>query len=67
MDEFLRLNDGDSRNKNAKKDAFYRIRINSERIEKLKKTFEPFWMREMRLHQIENRENSNPHNALNQI
>jgi hypothetical protein len=67
MDEFLRLNNGDSRNRNTKITTSDRIRINSERIEKLKKTFEPFWMREMRLHQIENRENSNPHNTLNQI
>jgi len=67
MDELLRLNDGDSRNKNTKKTASYRIKITSERIEKLKKTFQPFWMREMGLHQIENRGNSDPHNALNQI
>ncbi len=67
MDEFLRLNDGDSRNKNTKKTASYRIKLTSERIEKLKKTFQPFWMREMGLHPSENRGNSNPHNALNQI
>ena len=67
MDEFLRLKNGDSRNKNTKNIASYRIQITSERIEKLKKMFQPFWMREMGLHQIENQENSNPHNAWNQV
>lgn len=67
MDEFLRLKDSDSRNRNTKNITSYRIQNTSERIEKLKKTFQPFWMREMGLHPIENRGDSNPHNTLNQI
>ena len=67
MDEFLRLNGGGSKNKNTKRTATYRIKTTSERIEKLKKTFQPFWMRGMGLHQIENQGNSDPHNARDQI
>jgi hypothetical protein len=67
MNEFMRLNDGEYRNKNARRATSNSMRITSERIEKLKKTFQPFWMREIGLHQFENRENSNPCNMLNQI
>ena len=65
MREYVKVYRGE--NTNTKTTTLRRTSISDKRIEKLKKTFQPFWMREMGAHQIKNEENSNPHNVLNQI
>jgi hypothetical protein len=67
MNEFMRLNDEANANKGSRRITSNPLRVTSERIEKLKKTFQPFWMREMGLHPYENRRESDLPNMLNQI
>jgi hypothetical protein len=67
MDEFIRLKDRESEGESTKKVTSPPMRTTSERIEKLKKSFQPFWMRESRLHQFDTRGNSNMPNVLNQV
>jgi hypothetical protein len=67
MDNFLQVTDNNIRNKNQKEKSSLHPNITSERIEKLKKTFQPFWMRGLILHANENQETLNPKNILNQI
>ena len=67
MDKFLQLSADDLKKQNPNGRIPFHPRITSERIEKLKKTFQPFWMREMALHPSESRSNPNSHDGLNQI
>ncbi len=67
MDKFLQLSADDLKKQNPKGRIPFHPRIASARIEKLKKTFQPFWMREMVSHQNENRDHLNSNNVFNQI
>jgi hypothetical protein len=50
MDDFLRLTDDKSKKHHRKTKAPIHRNVTAERIEKLKKTFQPYWMRGMILH-----------------
>jgi hypothetical protein len=50
MDDFLRLNDERPKRRRRKVIPPPNVEITTERIEKLKKTFQPYWMRGMILH-----------------
>ena len=67
MDNFLQLNEGTSKEPNQKREILLNSRITVTRIEKLKKTFQPFWMREMLSHQNGERSSLNSNNVMNQI
>jgi hypothetical protein len=67
MDNFMQLNPGKSRKSNQRREILPPSRISVARIEKLKKTFQPFWMREMLAHQNGEQNSLNSSNALNQI
>ncbi len=67
MNKFLQLNDGQSKKPNQKRGILLDSRITNVRIEKLKKTFQPFWMREMLSHQNGDRGSLNSNSSLNQI
>ena len=66
MDELSRPKGRESEGDGMKRITPRLMRTTSARIEKLKKSFQPFWMRETRLHQFENPENSNSPNLMNQ-
>lgn len=67
MDDFPQLNEDKSKEPNQKKGILLTSRITDARIEKLKKSFQPFWMREMSSHQNGERNSLNSNNAMNQI
>jgi hypothetical protein len=67
MDSFLQLNKGTPKKPNQKRGILPPSHISVARIEKLKKTFQPFWMREMLSHQNGEQNSLNTNNALNQI
>ena len=67
MDNCLQLTDKDRKEQNLKERNPFNPHITRERIEKLKKTFQPFWMRGMILHQEENEQTSNATMVSNQI
>lgn len=67
MDNFLQVTDNLIRIQNQKEKSSLNPHITSERIEKLKKTFQPFWMREMIVHQKENEIDLKAKDILNQI
>jgi hypothetical protein len=50
MDNFLRLTDEKKKGQNRRQRVSVNPTVTVERIEKLKKTFQPFWMRGMILH-----------------
>jgi hypothetical protein len=50
MDDFLRLNDEKPKRRCRKVTPVPNAEITAERIKKLKKTFQPYWMRGMILH-----------------
>jgi hypothetical protein len=50
MDDFLRLNDERPKKRRRKATPAAPADITPERIEKLKRTFQPYWMRGMILH-----------------
>jgi hypothetical protein len=50
MDDFLRLNDERPKKRHRKAIPPVHVEITPERIEKLKRTFQPYWMRGMILH-----------------
>jgi hypothetical protein len=53
MDDFMRLTDEkNGKHKRRTKPPIDR-RLTPERVEKLKKTFQPYWMRGMMLHRID--------------
>lgn len=47
MDNFLRLTDENKKGQNRRHKVPVHSTVTLERIEKLKKTFQPFWMRGM--------------------
>jgi hypothetical protein len=47
MDNFLRLTDEKTKKQSPKSKLPFNPHVTTERIEKLKKTFQPFWMRGM--------------------
>jgi hypothetical protein len=49
MDNFLRLTDEETKGQ-SRKGKLPKSHVTPQRIEKLKKTFQPFWMRGMILH-----------------
>ncbi len=53
MDDFLRLTDEKTKRHSQRTKAPLRRNVTAERIEKLKKTFQPYWMRGMVLHRNE--------------
>jgi protoheme ferro-lyase len=67
MNNLQQLTDNNIADKNHKEKIYLHPSITRERIEKLKKTFQPFWMRGLILHTNENQETLNPKNILNQI
>jgi len=67
MDNFMQLNTGKSRESKQSREILPPSRISVARIEKLKKTFQPFWMREMLSHQNGEQNSLDSNNTLNQI
>jgi hypothetical protein len=53
MDDFLRLNDEKSKKHKRRIKTPIDRRLTPERVEKLKKTFQPYWMRGMMLHRTD--------------
>lgn len=51
MDDFLRLGDAKIKRHTRKPRVPFNREVTAERIERLKKTFQPYWMRGMILHQ----------------
>jgi len=67
MDNFMQLNESKLKKANQRKEILPPSRISVARIEQLKKTFQPFWMREMLSHQNGEQNSLNSNNALNQL
>jgi hypothetical protein len=68
MDDFLRLTDEKRPAGQARRGKVATHRsVTTERIEKLKKSFQPFWMRGMILHNQEADEKPGKMTTLNQI
>ncbi len=67
MDNFVQVPIKITREQNQKERIAFNTHITSERIEKLKKTFQPFWMRGVILHNPEDEETISTKNILNQI
>jgi hypothetical protein len=68
MDDFLRVTDDKRTPRQARRSKVTTHRhVTAERIEKLKKTFQPFWMRGMILHNQEVDQKPDEMTALNQI
>jgi len=61
MDNFLKLPDEKTKKQTRKNKISPSSRVSAERIEKLKKTFQPFWMRGMMLHR---KEPGEPHHSM---
>lgn len=59
MDDFLRLGDAKTRRHTRKPRVVIHREVTAERIERLKKTFQPYWMRGMILHQSGGEESLN--------
>lgn len=53
MDDFLQLTDEQTKKRRLKEKVVGHANITSERIERLKKVFQPFWMRGMMPHKEE--------------
>ena len=68
MDNFLKLPDEKRQARQARRGKVTTHRsVTAERIERLKKTFQPFWMRGMMLHNQEVEQKPDDMTALNQI
>ena len=68
MDNFLKLPDEKRQARQARRGKVTTRRgVTTERIEKLKKTFQPFWMRGMILHNQEVDREPDEITTLNQI
>jgi hypothetical protein len=68
MDDFLRVTDDKRIPRQARRGKASTHRsVTAERIERLKKTFQPFWMRGMMLHNPEVDQKPDDMTALNQI
>jgi hypothetical protein len=57
MDNFLRLTDDNKKERGRKARVHLNPNVTPERIEKLKKSFQPFWMRGMIPHSKESHQN----------
>jgi hypothetical protein len=53
MDDFMRLTDEKTRKYKRKTKPPIDRRLTPERVENLKKTFQPYWMRGMMLHRVD--------------
>lgn len=53
MDDFMRLTDEKVRKHNRRTKTPIDRRLTPERVEKLKKTFQPYWMRGMMMHRVD--------------
>lgn len=67
MDNFLRVPEEKTKKQGRKGKTPVHSHITTERIEKLKKTFQPFWMRGMIPHNKDADVTLNEMNNLNQI
>ena len=68
MDDFLRVTDDRRTTRQPRRGKVNTHRsVTEERIERLKKTFQPFWMRGMMLHNPEVDQKPDDMTALNQI
>jgi len=67
MDNSLRLTDEKSKEQSRRSKISIHPHITTERIEKLKKTFQPFWMRGMIPHKKDADETLNAMNNFNQV
>jgi hypothetical protein len=67
MDDFLRLTDDKRTPRPAPRGRASTHRVTAERIERLKKIFQPFWMRGMILHNQEADQKPDDMTTLNQI
>jgi len=67
MDNFLRLTDEKTKGPSRKGKLPFNPHVTAERIEKLKKTFQPFWMRGMIPHKKDVDQTLNAMNNLSHI
>jgi Ca2+-binding EF-hand superfamily protein len=67
MDNFLRLTDKETRKQDKKWKVPLNSHVTTERIEKLKKTFQPFWMRGMIPYKKDADETLNAMNSFNHV
>ena len=67
MDNFLRLTDEKKKGQKRKVRIAFNPNVTAERIEKLKKTFQPFWMRGMIPHIKSEDEISNGRESFNHV
>ncbi len=67
MDNFLQLSDEKPKKQNRKDKISFNPNITTERIEKLKKTFQPFWMRGMIPHKKDGDETLNGRNNSSHV
>lgn len=67
MDNFLRLTDEKKKRQKRKARIPLNPDVTAERIEKLKKTFQPFWMKGMIPHNKTEDEISNPMDSFNHV
>jgi hypothetical protein len=67
MDNFLRLTDDNQKGQSRKVKIPINRNVTPERIEKLKKTFQPFWMRGMIPHSKGLEENPNGRDDINHV
>ena len=67
MDNFLRLADEEIKGQSQKGKLPFNPRVTPQRIEKLKKTFQPFWMRGIILHKKDVDQTSNGMNNFSYI
>jgi hypothetical protein len=64
MDNFVRLTDEKNQRQSRKNRHFFNPQVTAQRIENLKKIFQPFWMRGMRPHKRDVDETLNGTNIL---
>ncbi len=67
MDNFLRLTDEKPKKQSLKGKLPFNPHVTAQRIEKLKKTFQPFWMRGMIPHKKDTDQTLNEMNNLSHI
>ena len=67
MDNFLRLTDEKTKEKSRRGKILFNPHVTAQRIEKLKKTFQPFWMRGMIPHKKDTNETLNAINNFNNV
>jgi hypothetical protein len=67
MEDFMRLTDEPVRKNNRRVKTPLDRRLTPERVEKLKKTFQPYWMRGMVMHRIDGDEALDNESNLNAV